>query len=244
MTLEELRAGTVFLVDKPLGWTSFDVVNKIRYTLKKTFGVKNVKVGHAGTLDPLASGLLVVCAGAETKNADAYQGREKEYTGSFTLGATTPSYDGETPVTDGFPTGHITEALIRETARERFTGDLLQRPPLYSALNIGGKRAYLHARKGVEVELEARPIRIERFDIEAVEMPRVDFRIACSKGTYIRSVAHDFGLALGSRAYLSALRRTRIGNFRIEDAQPVERIVSRIQSWGSSPDGPSSSQPA
>lgn len=231
MTLEELRAGTVFLVDKPLGWTSFDVVNKIRYTLKKTFGVKNIKVGHAGTLDPLASGLLVVCAGAETKNADAYQGREKEYTGRFVLGATTPSYDGETPVTDGFPTDHITEELLLATARERFTGDLLQRPPLFSALNVDGKRAYLHARKGEQIEIAPRPVRIERFDITAIKMPCVDFRIVCSKGTYIRSVAHDFGLALGSRAYLSALRRTRIGNFRIEDARPVEQIVADILSW-------------
>ena len=232
MTIEQLRAGHVFLVDKPLEWTSFDVVNTIRYTLKKTFGVKNLKVGHAGTLDPLASGLLVVCVGAETKNADAYQGREKEYTGSFTLGACTPSFDAETEVTDGFPTGHITPELIRETAQEHFTGELLQRPPLYSALNIDGKRAYLHARKGAQVEIAPRPITISCFEITAIEMPRVDFRIACSKGTYIRSVADDFGRALGSRAYLSALRRTRIGDFRVEDARPVAEIVENILSWG------------
>ena len=231
MTLEQVLAGTVFLVDKPLEWTSFDVVNKIRYTLKKAFGVKKIKVGHAGTLDPLASGLLVVCAGAETKNADSYQGQEKEYTGSFTLGASTPSYDSETPVTTGFPVEHITEELLHATAREHFTGELLQRPPLFSALNVGGKRAYLHARKGEQIEIEPRPIRIERFDITAVNMPQVDFRVSCSKGTYIRSLADDFGRALGSRAYLSALRRTRIGHFRIEDARPVEDIVAEILSW-------------
>ena len=232
MTLEQLRAGHVFLADKPLEWTSFDVVNKIRYTLRKTFGVKNIKVGHAGTLDPLATGLLVVCAGAETKNAEAYQGREKEYTGSFILGASTPSFDAETEVTGGFPTDHITPQLVRDTALQQFTGDLLQRPPLYSALNVDGKRAYLHARKGEQVEMEARPVTIRLFDITAVEMPRVDFRVVCSKGTYIRSLADDFGRALGTRAYLSALRRTRIGDFRVEDAAPVPRIVSDILGWG------------
>ena len=230
MTLEQIRAGQVFLVDKPLEWTSFDVVNKIRYTLKKTFGVKNIKVGHAGTLDPLASGLLVVCAGAETKNADQYQGREKEYTGSFMLGACTPSYDRETEVTDGFPTGHITPELLADTVRT-FTGDILQRPPLYSAINVEGKRAYLHARKGAQIEIEARPVTIRAFEITAVEMPRVDFRVVCSKGTYIRSLANDFGIALGSQAYLSALRRTRIGDFSVQDAVPVEQIVQRIASW-------------
>ena len=234
MTLDELRTGRVLLVDKPLGWTSFDVVNKIRYTLKKAFGVKNIKVGHAGTLDPLASGLLVVCAGAETKKADTYQGEEKEYTGSFTLGACTPSFDAETEVTGGFPVEHITPESIEETVR-KFTGEILQRPPVYSALNVDGKRAYLHARKGVEVEMEARPVTIREFEITAVEMPRVDFRVVCTKGTYIRSLANDFGLALSTRAYWSALRRTRIGHFSIKDAVPVGQLVEELAATAERP---------
>ena len=229
MTLEQIRAGQVFLVDKPLEWTSFDVVNKIRYTLKKTFGVKNIKVGHAGTLDPLASGLLVVCAGAETKNADQYQGREKEYTGSFMLGACTPSYDRETEVTDGFPTGHITPELLADTVRT-FTGDILQRPPLYSAINVEGKRAYLHARKGAQVEIEARPVTIRAFEITAVEMPRVDFRVVCSKGLHpfagqrLRHRPRLAGLPVRPaphphRGFFRARRRTR------RTDRPADRIL-------------------
>lgn len=228
MTLEELKEkGKVYLIDKPLTWTSFDVVNKMRYSLCRTYSTRKLKVGHAGTLDPLASGLLIVCAGKETKNIDSYQAREKEYTGSIILGACTPSYDAETEITDGFPTSHITEEMIHSTARD-FTGEIMQRPPLFSALVVDGKRAYLHARKGADIEVPARPITIHDFEITAIDMPRVEFRVVCSKGTYIRSLANDFGIALGTRAYLSSLRRTRIGSFKIEDAMSIETVIESI----------------
>ena len=228
MTLEELKEkGKVYLIDKPLTWTSFDVVNKMRYSLCRTYSTRKLKVGHAGTLDPLASGLLIVCAGKETKNIDSYQAREKEYTGSITLGACTPSYDAETEITYGFPTSHITEEMIYSTARD-FTGEIMQRPPLFSALVVDGKRAYLHARKGADIEVPARPITIHDFEITAIDMPRVEFRVVCSKGTYIRSLANDFGIALGTRAYLSSLRRTRIGSFKIEDAMSIEKVIESI----------------
>lgn len=235
MTLEELKSeGRIFLVDKPLEWTSFDAVNKIRYTLCRSFGTKNIKVGHAGTLDPLATGLLIICAGSETHNIDRYQGREKEYTGTFTLGAYTPSFDRETEPVTGFPTSHLTESAIHE-ATNAFTGDILQRPPVYSALMVDGKRAYQHARKGTEVEMQPRPVSISTFEITDIRMPETDFRVVCSKGTYIRSLADDFGRALGTRAYLSALRRTRIGDFRVEDAMSMEDVVAHITATAEKP---------
>lgn len=230
MTLEELKnTGRVYLIDKPLTWTSFDVVNKMRYTLCKTYHTKKLKVGHAGTLDPLASGLLIVCAGKETKNIDAYQEREKEYTGTITLGAHTPSYDAETEVMGGFPTAHLTEEMIRSVTN-KFIGDIMQRPPVFSALMVDGKRAYQHARNGADVEMTAREVTISAFDITRIEIPEVDFRVKCSKGTYIRSLANDFGEALGTKAYLSALRRTRIGQFCVADAMDINAMIELIAS--------------
>ena len=230
MTLEELKStGKVYLIDKPLTWTSFDVVNKMRYTLCKTYHTRKLKVGHAGTLDPLATGLLIVCAGKETKNIDSYQAREKEYTGTITLGASTPSYDSETEVTSGYPTEHITKELIHTTT-ERFIGQISQRPPVFSALMVDGKRAYQHARQGEEIEMPTREITISTFEITRIEMPCVDFRVVCSKGTYIRSLANDFGEALGSKAYLSALRRTRIGIFSVEKAMNIDAMIEHIVS--------------
>ncbi|MDD4819901.1 MAG: tRNA pseudouridine(55) synthase TruB [Flavobacteriales bacterium] len=228
MTLEELKnTGRVYLIDKPLTWTSFDVVNKMRYTLCRTYHTKKLKVGHAGTLDPLASGLLIVCAGKETKNIDLYQAREKEYTGTITLGACTPSYDAETEVTSGFPTEHITDQMIHATTKN-FIGNIMQRPPVFSALMVDGKRAYQHARSGEQVEMTEREISISEFEITRIQMPEVDFRVVCSKGTYIRSLANDFGEAIGSKAYLSALRRTRIGQFCVSDAMDINAMLEKI----------------
>ena len=217
LTLEQLQAGEVFLMDKPLGWTSFQAVNKLRHVLCRHFGVKKIKIGHAGTLDPLATGLLIICAGTQTKSIPLYQAGCKEYIGTLVLGATTPSYDLETEIESGFPTGHITREDIL-TMAAKFTGEILQAPPVFSAIQKDGKRMYEHARAGRAVEMEKRPVEIFEFEITDIRMPEVDFRVVCSKGTYIRSLAHDFGIALGSRAYLSALRRTRIGDFGVEGA--------------------------
>jgi tRNA pseudouridine55 synthase len=217
MDLEEIRKGKVLLLDKPLHWTSFDVVNKIRYSILKKYNIKRFKVGHAGTLDPLATGLLIVCVGKATKTINEYQNRSKEYTGTFTLGATTPSYDLETEINATLPTEHITEEQIYETAK-RFVGVQQQIPPIFSALKKNGKKMYELARKGEKVEMKSREIEIFEFEILSINMPEVKFRVKVSKGTYIRSLAHDFGKALGSGAYLSELRRTKIGNFSIENA--------------------------
>jgi tRNA pseudouridine55 synthase len=193
------------------------VVNKIRYSILKKYNIKRFKVGHAGTLDPLATGLLIVCVGKATKTINEYQNRSKEYTGSFTLGATTPSYDLETEINATLPTENITEELIYETAK-RFVGVQQQVPPIFSALKKNGKKMYELARKGEKVEMKSREIEIFEFEILSINMPEVKFRVKVSKGTYIRSLAHDFGKALGSGAYLSELRRTKIGNFSIENA--------------------------
>jgi tRNA pseudouridine55 synthase len=217
MDLEEIRKGKVLLLDKPLHWTSFDVVNKIRYSILKKYNIKRFKVGHAGTLDPLATGLLIVCVGKATKTINEYQNRSKEYTGTFTLGATTPSYDLETEINATLPTEHITEEQIYETAK-RFVGVQQQVPPIFSALKKNGRKMYELARKGEKVEMKSREIEIFEFEILSINMPEVKFRVKVSKGTYIRSLAHDFGKALGSGAYLSELRRTKIGNFSIENA--------------------------
>lgn len=229
---------SVILVDKPLGWTSFDVVNKIRYAIIKHLRANapelfegrkyRPKVGHAGTLDPLATGLLIVCAGKETKNIDQYMGREKEYTGAIFLGATRPSYDKETDIDQVFGTSHITEEQVFETAKQ-FIGEQLQHPPVFSAIKKDGKKAYEAARAGKEIKLDARTILISEFEIARIEMPLVYFRIVCSKGTYIRSIAYDFGKALGSGAYLESLCRTRIGEFKLGDAMSVEEFVNSLQ---------------
>ncbi len=207
----------VLLVNKPLEWTSFDVVRKLRGRLK----IK--KIGHAGTLDPLATGLLIICTGKMTKRIDEYQAQEKEYTGRFIIGQSTPSHDLETEVTEAADISSITKERIAEVT-QKFIGMIDQVPPMHSAIKIDGKRAYELARKGKEAELKSRQVTITAFDITAIELPSVSFRIVCSKGTYIRSLARDFGAALGVGAYLAELCRTRIGAFRLEDALQIEDI--------------------
>ena len=223
MTAEELKEGRVVLIDKPYKWTSFQVVNKIKHILRHDFDLKKIKIGHAGTLDPLATGLLIVCIGKETKSIEKYQASEKEYTGTFVLGATTPCYDMEKPVDATYPTEHITEQLIKNTANS-FLGEIDQVPPIFSAVKINGKRAFDYARKQEEVEIKSKKIFIKTFEITRIELPEVDFRIECSKGTYIRSIARDFGEALNSGAYLSRLCRERIGEFKRLEAMDIENV--------------------
>lgn len=215
--------GQVLLIDKPLGWSSFQVVNKIRWLIKQEYGFKKIKVGHAGTLDPLASGLLIICTGKETKNINIYQAQEKEYTGTITLGATTPSYDLETEVDKRFPITDLTPEQLHKTT-EQFTGDIMQKPPIYSAIKKDGKRLYELARAGETTEIKERLVTVHSFELNNFKLPKVDFRIACSKGTYIRSMAHDFGKALNNGGHLSALRRTAIGNYRVENAITLEEF--------------------
>jgi tRNA pseudouridine55 synthase len=210
----DFEKGEVLLFDKPLKWTSFDLVRKVRGLIR----IK--KVGHAGTLDPLATGLMIICTGKMTKQIDTFQAQIKEYTGTFKLGATTPCYDMEQPEDATFPTEHISEQMIREMVNQ-FTGVISQMPPPHSAVKVDGKRAYELARKGKEVVMKSREVTIEAFEITGINMPEVSFRIVCSKGTYIRSIAHDFGKALGSGAYLTSLCRTRIGEFRLENAMQL-----------------------
>lgn len=221
MTPEQLQKGQVFLFDKPLGWTSFQLVNKVRWLLRKKFNLKKIKVGHAGTLDPLATGLLIICVGKETKNIHLYQAAEKEYIGTFTLGATTPSFDLETEIDQSFDISTISDTSIFAVAKN-FIGEIQQRPPVYSAIKKDGKRLYEHARKGEEIEIEARKVIIHDFEITRIQPPEVDFKVRCSKGTYIRSLANDFGKALDNGALLSALRRTKIGDFSVENAYSPE----------------------
>lgn len=228
MTREKLTEGMTIVVDKPLGWTSFDVVNKIRWNLKRKLGVKNIKVGHAGTLDPLATGVLVLCIGKHTKRIDELMAGKKTYTGTFLIGKTTPCYDLEKEFDATYPTEHITSELI-ETARLSFLGEIDQVPPIFSAKQVDGKRAYDLARSGKEVELKANRIAIDNFSVDKTRFPEIDFEITCSKGTYIRSIARDFGLALISGATLIALRRTRSGEQAIEEALSVEDWITRIE---------------
>lgn len=222
------KAGEVLLVDKPLTWTSFDVVNKLRYQLKHKTGIKRFKVGHAGTLDPLASGLLIICCGKATKTIDSYMGMPKEYTGTIMLGATRPSYDMETEVDQTFDISGITKEMVEEAVKT-FIGEIEQVPPLFSAKKLDGKKAYEFARQGVEKELKPNNITIYEYEITRMELPEIDFRVVCSKGTYIRSLAHDLGVALNNGAHLTALRRTAIGDFRVEDAKSVEDWVEEIK---------------
>lgn len=218
MNAEEILAGKVLLIDKPLAWSSFQAVNKLKYILKRKYDLpKKFKIGHAGTLDPLATGLLIICTGKFTKKITEIQAQIKEYTGTIVLGATTPSYDLETEVDATFPTAHITEALILETTH-KFLGEINQKPPVFSAIKKDGKRLYEHARAGDEVEIQSRKTTIYEFEITRIQLPEVDFRVQCSKGTYIRSLAFDFGSALQSGGHLSALRRTKIGDYSVENA--------------------------
>jgi tRNA pseudouridine55 synthase len=219
--------GEVLLINKPYNWTSFDVVNNIRYFIRKTLNLPKLKIGHAGTLDPLATGLLVLCTGKFTKKIEEYQAQEKEYTGSFVIGETTPSFDMEKEVDQTFDYSHVTEELIRQTAK-RFTGSFEQIPPVFSAVKIKGKRAYEFARNSEEVKIEAKRIIISEFEITNISLPQIDFRIVCSKGTYIRALARDLGEAMQCGAYLSALCRTRIGDFKLEDALEIETLKSII----------------
>lgn len=229
LNAEDYLSGQVLLIDKPLHWTSFQVVNKLRYELKKAFKLKNIKVGHAGTLDPLATGLLVICTGKMTKQIDSFQGQIKEYTGTLVLGSTTSSYDLETAIDKTFQTQHITTQLIQETTSQ-FIGDIQQIPPIFSALKQDGKRLYQFARAGEEVDIKSRPVTIQTFEITNMDTLNVDFRIVCSKGTYIRSLVHDFGKALNSGAHLSALRRTGIGDFNVNTAKSVEDFLKSLPS--------------
>ncbi|WP_276503673.1 tRNA pseudouridine(55) synthase TruB [Terrimonas pollutisoli] len=220
--MNQFEEGKLLLIDKPLLWTSFDVVRKIRNLIR----IK--KVGHAGTLDPLATGLLIICTGKFTKKINEYMAQEKEYTGSFTLGAITDSYDLEREPKDFKPTEHLTPAGIK-AATTPFIGEILQVPPSHSAIQINGKRVYELARQGKEVVIEPRKVVVKEFEITAIEMPQVYFRIVCSTGTYIRSIAHDFGKELGCGAYLSSLCRTRIGDFKIADAISMEAFEKEVR---------------
>lgn len=228
MTAEEYQNGQVLLIDKPLEWTSFQAVNKLRWEIKQRFKIKKIKVGHAGTLDPLATGLLIICTGKQTKQIDTYQGQIKEYTGTFTIGATTPSYDLETAIDNVFPTEHISEELLKETTKQ-FTGEIQQKPPIFSAIKKDGIRLYELARKGETTEIKARTVTISDFEITKVNLPEVEFKVVCSKGTYIRSLAFDFGKALNSGAHLSALRRTKIGEFSVDNADSIEGFIKRLE---------------
>jgi tRNA pseudouridine55 synthase len=224
----DFAAGEVILIHKDVNWTSFDVVNSIRVFLKYEFGLRKLKVGHAGTLDPLAIGLVIVCTGKKTKEIDSYQAQEKTYSGSFYIGQTTPSFDLETEPGQDFPTSHITNGLIHETA-SRFMGVIEQEPPVYSAVRIDGKKAYEYARKKKDVKMKTRQVEIFEFEITRIELPVISFRIRCSKGTYIRSLANDFGKALNSGAYLLSLCRIAIGNFKNEDALTVEEFKAKYR---------------
>lgn len=225
---ENFLSGEIILIDKPLEWTSFQVVNKIRWIIKSTYGIKKIKVGHAGTLDPLATGLLIICTGKMTKSIEQFMGQEKEYTGTFTLGATTPSYDLETPINMEFPIDHIDEEMLQATL-SKFIGTIDQQPPVFSALKKDGKRLYEYAREGTQVEVPHRKVNIHDFNLTQIDLPNVDFRVSCSKGTYIRSLANDFGKALNSGAYVTGLRRTRIGDFNIEKALSIEGFENLLQ---------------
>jgi len=217
LTKDDFLNGQLLLIDKPIGWSSFQAVNKLKWAIRKKFSLKKIKIGHAGTLDPLATGLLLICTGKFTKKITEFQGQEKEYTGTITLGATTPSYDLETEVDQTFETNHITKELIHKTTL-KFIGDIEQVPPIFSALKKDGKRLYEYAREGKEVAIKTRTINIKEFEITQIALPKIEFRIICSKGTYIRSIAHDFGKALQSGGHLSNLRRTKIGNYNVDIA--------------------------
>lgn len=229
LTKEQFQEGQILLIDKPLTWSSFQAVNKIKYALIKNLNLpKKFKIGHAGTLDPLASGLLIICTGKFTKKISELQGQIKEYTGTITLGATTPSYDLETEINETFPTDHITDELLFETTKQ-FIGIIDQFPPIFSAIKKDGKRLYEHARAGEEVEIQSRKVEIMEFEITRINLPEVDFRVVCSKGTYIRSLAFDFGKALNSGGHLTALRRTKIGDFSVDNAiepLPFEKMYN------------------
>ena len=228
LTSEDFFSGQVLLIDKPLHWTSFQTVNKLRWEIRQTFNLKKIKVGHAGTLDPLATGLLIICTGKMTKQIHIFQEQIKEYAGTFVIGSTTPSFDLETEINETFPTEHITKTLILKTT-EQFIGDIEQLPPVFSAIKKDGKRLYEFARAGEKVDIKPRKVNILEFEITKIDFPEVEFRVVCSKGTYIRSLAHDFGKALNSGAHLSALRRTKIGQFQVEKAATPNTFIESLK---------------
>ena len=218
--------GEVFYLDKPLSWTSFDVVKRIRGKLHHRLGIKKLKVGHAGTLDPLATGVLIVCTGKMTKQIDELQAHVKEYVAEMTLGATTPSFDLETEIDATYPTEHITREMVEQVLQEQFVGSIQQVPPAFSACKVDGHRAYKMARKGKTVEVKAKELVIDELELRAFEAQKLTVRVVCSKGTYIRALARDIGMALGSGAHLTALRRTRVGGVRVEDCLSVPDMLS------------------
>ena len=224
----DFRAGELLLVDKPAGWTSFDVVNRLRFRLRKLTGVKRIKVGHSGTLDPMATGLLLIATGKATKRLTELTGLPKAYTGTMRFGGSTPSYDAETEVDARFPIEHLTQGQLVKLIAERFTGVIEQRPPAFSALKVGGKRAYTAARAGEALELPLRRVEVTRFALTRVALPEVDFAVEVSKGTYIRSLAHDLGRAADSGAYLTALRRTSIGPYALDDAYDLAELTDLL----------------
>lgn len=223
----DFLTGETLLIDKPLGWTSFDVVKRVRSILTRRYGIKKLKVGHAGTLDPLATGVLIVCTGRATKRIEQLQNGLKEYVADITLGATTPSYDLEKEIDATYPYEHITRDLVDRTLPS-FVGHVMQVPPVFSAVKVDGKRAYSLARKGKEVELKAKPLEIKELEVLAFEPPLLRVRVLCSKGTYIRALARDIGESLGSGAHLSALRRTRVGEFTIDRCLSLDDALTRI----------------
>ena len=228
MQAEDFLNGQILLIDKPLTWSSFQAVNKLKYILKRNFDLpKKFKIGHAGTLDPLATGLLIICTGKFTKKITEIQAQPKEYTGTFFIGATTPSYDLETEIDQTYPTTHIDEALIHKTV-EQFLGEIDQKPPVFSAIKKEGIRLYEHARAGIEVEIASRKTTIYEFEITRIALPEIDFRVVCSKGTYIRSLAFDFGKAMNSGSHLTALRRTKIGDYNVQNALTPEQFEKSI----------------
>ena len=223
----DFQTGEMILIDKELNWTSFDVVSKLRNSIKKKLNIKKIKVGHAGTLDPLATGLLIICTGKMTKRINEFSGLNKTYVGKMTIGSTTPSYDLETKPNVYYPTEHINKNLIIETAK-KFVGKIDQKPPVFSAVKKDGVRLYKLARKGVKVEVEKREIIIHDFLIRSINFPEVEFSLNCSKGTYIRSLAHDFGKELGSGAHLSELRRTSIGDYTVDKSLKLMEFIRNI----------------
>jgi tRNA pseudouridine55 synthase len=220
--------GTILLIDKEMDWTSFDVVNKLRISLRNELGIKKIKVGHAGTLDPLATGLVILCTGKATKRIESLTGLDKEYIAEFTLGATTPSYDLETEIDHTFPFSHITREQVEQTLK-KFTGEFEQSPPIFSAKQIDGKRAYDMARQGEKFTLKKNRVVIHKLELLKYELPIIQLRIQCSKGTYIRSLASDLGSALKSGAHLSALRRTRVGDYHVNDAKKIADFVKNLK---------------
>ncbi|MFT5750855.1 MAG: tRNA pseudouridine55 synthase [Flavobacteriales bacterium] len=228
LTDQDYKDGQVLLFDKPLEWSSFQLVNKVRWLIRSNLDIKKIKVGHAGTLDPLATGLMIICTGKFTKRINEFMGQEKEYTGTFTLGGTTPSYDLETEVDEIFSIDHITDEAIYAFAKAN-TGTIQQRPPIFSALKKDGKRLYEYARAGETVEIPLRETIIHSFEITRIALPEVDFKVSCSKGTYIRSLAYDFGKGLGSGGHLTALRRTKIGDYCVDTATTVKAFEQAFE---------------